>query len=185
MRALLPLLLLAGCDGDDSASSKPPSGWLIGPVINGTNYSKDCPRSFTGSFQIGPCEPHYVTRATAPLTGKTIRLRYRLEGNVEGLKCNPATISLHFQRKGDDWSGKGAKEAYRWWSATQPLQQGEHELVAGKWTAVQGSNSDDQAEAFRDALANAERVGFTFGDCTGLGHGVKGQARFTVLEFAA
>lgn len=98
---------------------------------------------------------------------------------------------LYLQREGDDWSGIGKFETYRWWAtfaAPTPITAGEHEVIAplsARWEAVEGSNADDNVEAFRAALSQAARIGFTFGGGTGFGHGVyaEGKARFTLLSF--
>ena len=172
MRALaLALLLLAGCDDDKPPA---PSGeWAIGPVISGKNYSVNCPRSFTGSFQIGPCEPHYVTKRGSAVPAS---LTFTLDGAVRGVKCDPASISLYFETSYNDWRTDGG----RWWSGTAPLTPGQHTITAGKWRSVLGMTEDSHPAEFERAKANIARVGFTFGDCTGLGHGVSGSARFTV-----
>jgi len=193
--ALLALLLTA-CDGGDPNSQPPPrtTGWEIGPVMDGQNFSKNCPTTFTDTFTIGPCEPHYVTRATGPLTGKTqVSLRFKLEGDkLHGAspECSkgPATLDLHFSANvlGEQW------EVGRWWASfaqVSNLSPGEYSVTApfsGRWTAVVTSNAHDSPEAFKTALAKADRIGFTFGDCTGRGHGVAshGQTRFTLLEWA-
>lgn len=171
MRALLPLLLLAGCNEDDKP---PPAGWQIGPIIGSTNYSVNCPKAFTGSFTIGPCEPHYVTKAGSKVPAS---LTFTLDGNVEGLKCKPATISLYFETSYNDWRTDG----HRWWSGTIPLTPGTHTIQPTKWTSVHTMTQDSHPKDFAMAKANISKVGFTFGDCTGLGHGVKGKAKLTAL----
>jgi len=100
---------------------------------------------------------------------------------------------MYFQRRGDDWSGLGRYEGYRWWATFRshaPLTPGEHELSVGldeNWTAVQTSSAANNPKAFRDAVRDADRVGFTFGggDGYGYGHGVyaTGPARFVVTSF--
>lgn len=103
----------------------------------------------------------------------------------------PSIITLYFQRKGDDWSGAGEKNLYRWYATsnfTSPIVAGEHELTASltdKWTAVNDGDSFGSAEFFAQALANAGRVGFVLGGGTGFGHGVKatGPATFTIISF--
>lgn len=171
MRALLPLLLLASCD---DSPPKPPQGWQIGPVINGKNYSVNCPKAFTGSFQIGPCEPHYVTKPGSKVPAS---LTFTLDGGVEGLKCDPATISLYFETRDNDWySDNGG----RWWTGTIPLTPGTHTITAGTWRSTLGMTSETHPTEFARAKANIGKTGFTFGDCTGLGHGVKGSGRFAL-----
>ena len=51
--------------------------------------------------------------------------------------------------------------------------------------AVMTSSADSNPDAFRDALANADQVGFVLGGGDGYGHGVfaTGQARLVVTDF--
>ena len=55
----------------------------------------------------------------------------------------------------------------------------------GNWTAVQTSSARTSPAAFRDALAEADQVGFVLGGGDGYGHGVfaTGRARLIVTEF--
>ena len=95
------------------------------------------------------------------------------------------------QREGDDWSGVGQYETYRWWASFKsqtPLIAGNYEIIAPfdqKWTAVQTSDALTNNTAFNDALLHANRVGFTLGGGDGLGHGVyaTGNAKIVVTEF--
>lgn len=192
-------VLLASCGGDGggrsnytrppstSYPSAPSSAWQIGPIVWGKNYSINCPASFTTSFAIGPCEPHYVTRSTAPLAGKTqIRMRYTIKGKLYGAGCgenSPSAVTVFLQRKGDSWQG----EPYRWWatSVVGSAAEGTHEIAASlndKWTSVISEGTRTQ---FQAALNETERVGFTFANCDGYGHGARavGEAQFTLHEF--
>jgi hypothetical protein len=139
-----------------------------------------------------------VTFRHGPLAGKSrIVMRYRIEA-APGARILPVTdpnlpsmITLYFQRSGDNWSGRGPYEAYRWYAtfATHmPVTPGEHVLVAplgGNWTAVRTSSARTNPAAFRDALANASEVGFVLGGGDGVGHGVfaTGPARLVVTDF--
>jgi hypothetical protein len=188
MRIVLFLfLLLAACGDDGDRITKPPAGeWSIGPAIDGRNYSVGLPASTNGSFDIGPtAEPHYVTKPTGSLSG-TIRFRFRIDGPVDTAFTPCASVTLHFQKRGDDWKTDG----YRWWAtfATVPLAIGEHEIVApldSKWTGAFAATAETHPAAFAAAKANAERVGFTFGNCEGYGHGARASqsVRFSVLDF--
>jgi hypothetical protein len=55
----------------------------------------------------------------------------------------------------------------------------------GNWTAVETSSARTNPEGFRDAVANADQVGFVLGGGDGYGHGVyaTGRARLVVTEF--
>jgi len=188
--------------------------WSIGPVLRkrrslggllgfgGTSWSVGMPRRMKGGsfdFPVGwPAgHVHYVTRRTGPLNGKArIRLRFRIEAapSVDFI-TNTGTafgsITLYFQRAGDDWLGGHKTEAHRWYAtfATLLLDPGDHEIVApldGEWTAVHTSSRSLNPMAFRAALAAAESIGFVFGGGDGFGHGVcaDGPARFVLIDFA-
>jgi hypothetical protein len=206
---LLPLPLLAAC-GDVAPASAAvladPAAWTIGPIIRGRNYSHGValhpvPRRGGGwhiDLPRAPGSVHYVTFRHGPLAGKSrIVLRYRIEAEpgVRLLAASDgksgASITLYFQRGGDNWSGRGRFEAYRWYAtfATQaPILPGSHEIVAplgGLWTAVETSSARTNPAAFRAALAGADQVGFVLGGGDGYGHGVfaTGRARLVVTDF--
>jgi hypothetical protein len=124
-------------------------------------------------------------------------MRYRIEVDP-GVRIVPATapnlpsiVTLYFQRGGDDWSGEGRFEAYRWYAtfaSQSPILPGTHEMIAplnGAWTAVERSSARNNPGAFRAAIAGADQVGFVLGGGDGYGHGVfaTGRARLTMLEF--
>jgi hypothetical protein len=203
-------LLLAGCGMESEATAKPaasnPGAWTIGPIIKGRNYSVGAALHPTarrgGGWQIdlprSPGSVHYVTFPHGSLAGKRrIVLRYRIEA-ARGTRLlatsdgrSAAAITLYFQRRGDNWSGRGRFETYRWYAtfATQaPMTPGDHVMVApldGPWTAVEVSRAATSPGAFRQALAEAGEVGFVLGGGDGYGHGVSatGPARLIVREF--
>jgi hypothetical protein len=179
----------------------PVGAWEIGPVIDGHNYSRGLSRASQFNdgwgFQIGPqAEPHYVTFKHGSLQGKRqIRMRFRVEGprgaKVYGAKCargSSSAVTLYFQRRGDDWATDGG----RWWAtfASLPLNgpMGETEIVAplnAQWTSVDRMTAQNSPIEFATAKANADRVGFTFANCEGYGHGARATApvRFVVTGF--
>ena len=184
------------------------SAWEIGPITPRRNYSVNMPRTPSphraGWFFEFPWPDksaghvHYVTFRHGPLAGKRrIVLRYRIEAapGVRFVPTNspgyPSIISLFFQRRGDNWSGRGEYEAYRWWSTFRihmPITPGEHVLSVGlneNWTAVRTSSAATNPQGFQEALRNADRVGIAFGGGDGFGHGVyaTGPARFVVTGF--
>ena len=184
------------------------NAWEIGPVTPTRNYSvnmplKPSPHADGWYFDLPQPDSaaghvHYLTFRHGPLTGKSrIVLRYRIEAEP-GVQIYPTNypgwqsmLTMYFQRRGDDWSGRGKYESYRWWATFRsqaPLIPGEHELSVGldeNWTAVQTSSAATNPKAFRDAIRETERVGFTFGGGDGYGHGVyaTGPARFVVTSF--
>ena len=203
-QALLPAVtlgLLAISIDAEAVAPFPASAWEIGPVINGRNYSRGPLRPFPSgaglTVAIGPqAEPHYVTFRHGSLRGKRqIRLRFRVEGPrgaiIYGAKCptgSPSGVTLFFQREDDDWASDGG----RWWAtfATVSLKgpMGETEIVApldGKWTSVATMTAANSPNEFAAAKANAGRVGFTFANCQGFGHGARATTpvRFVVTRF--
>lgn len=115
--------------------------------------------------------PQYVTIPCGPLSGSL-----RIEVEAVGPFADDATLTPFFQREGDDWSARGKFETYRWWAsfATIKLTPGTHVIEVpfdANWTAVLTSSATSNPTAYADALRSAERVGFTIGDSTGLGHG--------------
>lgn len=179
--------------------------WTIGPIIRGRNYSRGMPLHPTplrrGGFVIdlpqAPGSVHYVTFRHGSLAGKRrIVMRYRIEADP-GVRLVPRTapqgnamITPYFQRSGDSWNARGPYEAYRWYAtfATQNPTPGEHVIVApldGNWTAVETSSARTNPAGFRDAIAEADQVGFVLGGGDGYGHGVyaTGRARLIVTEF--
>ena len=210
LSAMLLSLLLAA----PSAMAGPPvnpmdaSLWEIGPITPTRNYSVNMPLSpspHADGWYFDFPQPdaaaghvHYVTFKHGPLTNKKrIILRYRIEAEPEvqfyptKYPGSPSMLTMYFQRRGDNWSGKGAYEAYRWWATFRfhmPLRPGEYELSVGldeNWTAVNTSSAGTNRKGFREAIRDAERVGFTFGGGDGFGHGVfaTGPARFVVTSF--
>ncbi|HZF93553.1 MAG TPA: hypothetical protein VEZ20_01640 [Allosphingosinicella sp.] len=212
--AIAAFLLLAAACGDTSeanaaqgADPRQATAWTIGPIINGRNYSVNMPLHPTprrgGGWEIdlprNPGSVHYVTFPHGSLAGKTrIRMRYRIEADP-GVRILPSTdpnlpsiLTLYFQRAGDNWRARGRYETYRWYAtfaSHSPLAAGTREIVAplnGGWTAVGTSTVRTAPAAFRDALAEADQVGFVLGGGDGYGHGVfaTGRARLIVTEFA-
>ena len=211
-RAAITLALLAAC-GDAAeasfratASPSNPDAWVIGPIIRGRNYSQRVPlhpsRGANGRWHIdlpqAPGSVQYVTFRHGSLAGKSrIVMRFRIEAGP-GARIVPVTapqapsiITLYFQRSGDNWSARGRFEAYRWYAtfaSRSPITPGEYQIVApltGNWTAVQTSSARNNPAAFRDAIANADQVGFVLGGGDGYGHGVyaTGRARLIVTTF--
>lgn len=187
----------------------PAHEWEIGPVIRGRNYSVNMPLHPVSDSQgwyfdfPGPDRRnghvHYVTRETGSLAGmRGIRLRYRIDAGPETqfvpqeYPDRPPLLSLFIQRAGDDWMARGDTLFHRWYSPRDRIVQvapGEHELVIlfeENWISVMGSDRERSPREFAATLAEAGRIGITFGSRGGRGHGVyaTSPARFTMLEFS-
>ena len=177
-----------------------PARWTIGPIARGKNYSVAMPLSpardkaglFGFDFPLAPGEVHYVTaRVDADLRGRTLRFRFEILGDGAFVARETPEVSarvrLHFQRAGDDWSGRGPYADYRWWSREYvELKPGSHVMEVAvspaSWTSVMGQGTE---EGFAGAAGQASEVGFTFGGMFA-GHGVslvQGRARMRVTAF--
>lgn len=182
--------------------------WQIGPIIRGRNYSVGMPLRPTragGGWYLdfpspheGAGHVHYVTFSPGPLAGRSrIVVRYRVDA-APGVRFvprsdpeHPATVSLYFQRRGDNWTAKRQYEHFRWFApaaGVRAITPGVHEMSVSfrdNWTSVLGKGAAANREAFHGALAEADRVGLLFGSASGRGHGVyaTGPARFTLISF--
>ena len=203
LRSLLVAVTLLAAAPADAA---PGRAWTVGPIVHGRNASRGVAlhpspgpgRGWHIDLPTAPGSVHYVTFRHGSLAGKSrILMRYRIEA-APGVRILPRTapsmpsvITLYFQRRGDNWSGRGPFETFRWYAtfaSQSPITPGEHVMVAplaGNWTAVGRSTARTNPYAFRDALANADQVGFVLGGGDGYGHGVfaTGPARLVVTDF--
>jgi hypothetical protein len=133
-------------------------------------------------FQPSPSEVDMVLKQTGPLGGR-IRVWWKYEGgSVRPTQGSTPTVSVMFQRLGDDWTARGEKASYRWYWQGRPVVAGEHSAEIpfdqAIWSNVYGQK--DPA-GFAAAMTNAGSIGLAFGD-PGAGataHGVSGTGRFT------
>lgn len=197
--------------GSAAVAATPPSyAWEIGPIIRGKNYSVGMPlqpdqtrRGWSFEFphtSKADGHVHYVTYRPGSLAGKSrIKVRYRVDA-APGTRFVPqehphlpGTVSLFFQRGGDNWSAKGRYALYRWYAPAKTVQElspGVHQMTVElddpRWGAVVGgTKAADNPRAFEAALARASRIGLVFGSTAARGHGVfaTAPARFELLSF--
>lgn len=186
------------------------SGWEIGPIIRGKNYSLNMPltptptdRGWAFDFPYATKangHVHYVTFNPGSLAKATrIKVRYRVQARPgtrfvpQEHPSLPGTVSLFFQRRGDNWSAKGRYALYRWYAPAHTVQEikpGVHEMTVNfndpLWgSVVGGMKASERPEAFGAALRNSDRVGLVFGSTAARGHGVyaTAPARFELLDF--
>ncbi len=185
------------------------TAWDIGPVIRGRNYSVNMPahpRAVRGGwsfdFPVGSAQAghvHYITFRPGSLAGyRRITVRYRIDA-APGTRFfpqetpdQPGTVSLYFQRNGDDWRARRGSEYYRWFapaSSVRPLAAGVHEMTIAlddpAWISVWGEAAARQPQAYAEALDDVANIGLLFGSSAARGHGVYAgaPARLTLLAF--
>jgi len=182
----------------------PAEAWEIGPWVRGRNYSIGMPAQpspardgVTFDFPLaGSGQIDAMTTVVGPLAGaRQITLRYRISA-ARGTRFvadespgEPATVSLYFQRRGDNWSARGRYGSYRWYvpvRAVIPLDAGEHSVTVRfdePWGNVNGVLNSQDPAGYQAALAETSRLGIAFGSLGLRSHGVyaTGPARFTLL----
>lgn len=126
---------------------------------------------------------HYVVSGRRVELGQRVTINYRVDGGpvvpTEGVA--PAAVRLFIWREGDPMSCAGEYRGYRYWHPTPgPLTPGLHSItvtVGPGWTDCYAQYTP---ESFQAAVDHG-RIGFTFGG-EFYGHGVKGNATFTLLS---
>lgn len=188
------------------AAMPPASAWEIGPWVRGKNYSVgmqatpqatpdggiaiDFPRAGRGEWDA------LTTRIGSLEGARAITVRYRIDASprtrfvaVE-TPDEVATVSLYFQRAGDNWTGRGKFASYRWYSShdtVTPLEHGEHTITVrldGRWGSVDGKPNSTRPREFAAAKRHAATLGLAFGSHSRRSHGVAATspARFTLLN---
>jgi hypothetical protein len=188
-----------------AAAVPPAAQWDIGPWVRGRNYSIGMPAhpeaAQGGAVRFtfpraGRGEVDALTTPIAPLgRARQITIRYRVDAApdtrfVAGETPDiPATVSLYFQRGGDDWSARGRMASYRWYAppaAVIPLAPGERTVTVrldDRWTNVNGKPVSDDPQGFAAARQQTAVLGLAFGSAQRRSHGVyaTGRASFTLL----
>ena len=194
-------LLLVGCsDSNTPVHSK--QGWEI---RYSTGVSLNTPVSgeeFSFNFPLAPGSVHYVTKPAkmAATVAVTATFTITTTGDptfdyhtAPNNTCDtPAAAHLFLQQQGDDLSGAGQYEFYRWFSnAGTYLKKGSFTidvpLEPALWTSVFGKKGDANPAAFAAAISDLGNMGVTFGGGCFSGHGVRilnGSAVFTMNHFS-
>ena len=207
--ARLISLCFAAILGTAAGAAPDARQWEIGPIIRGKNYSQAMPLhpapargGWQFDFPLGSAAAghvHYVTYQPGAIRSDSeLVVRYRVDARPgtrfvpQETPDRPATVSLYFQRRGDNWSARGRFEHYRWYApdaTVQPIAPGEHEIRVKLndpgWISVFGRTSGSYPEALTAALSDIDRIGLVFGSSAARGHGVyaTAPARFTLLSF--
>lgn len=146
---------------------------------------------------------NYVTTPYSGVAAKQVSMTFSVSsdgpfnGNLssDNTGSTPASVRFFLQQRGDDMSGSGKYEFYRWWAdqVSYELKSGHIimtvQLTPDQWSSVMGRAglaSADTLAGFKSALANLGHVGMTFGGGSFFGHGVNAvkPARFTLESFS-
>jgi hypothetical protein len=214
--ALALAVLLAGCSSNSSPPPPPaatsfsnvsPSAWSV-------EFSTDVPQPAAASagWQIPfPTSPGSLNYVVAPVNlnlvgAAAVTATFKITGSNPAFIFTPeptntcgglANMHLFIQQQGDNLSGAGAYQFYRWWSnpADITLALGSFSLSSplssGSWSSVLGAVGDSSAAAqagFVGAMAKVGNIGMTFGGGCFDGHGVSvtsGSATFNLTGFLA
>ena len=176
----------------------PFSHWDIvnSPNMNGAMSSRgDGTFEFNFPNQNGV---HYVqTAAPALALARTVSMTFAIEGEAEFTVSDPndkppLQVRLYMQRVGDNLSGTGEYEFYRWWSnpAFAEIKSGQEAtvtaaLVGAEWSSVRAKTGIQETVGFTNCVANAAVIGFTFGhDFSGHGgYASTGTAKFILKSY--
>ena len=214
--SIVGLLLLVTCnDGGSSPAPAPPPVVPMNAEAWSILYSPGMPphpTSQTGGgwyfeFPTDPNSVHYVLAAVNVAASSYVEANILVTNTKTPVfvydfqrqnTCgSPAHVRFLLQEKGDDLSGTGGKQYFRWWSnrVAYRLAPGQANMKASltdlsQWTSVFGEKANATAAAaagFKEAVANLGGVGFSFGGGCFYGHGVAvrgGDARFVVTDYA-
>lgn len=203
IRALAAAVIfaLAGCSGGGPKDTS--AIWAI-------QYSAGMPETATtqGSgfrfdFPAAGGHVNYLVHENPPLVGRfamngevvaSADTVFRYDTNANNTCPGTANTRFYFQRRGDDMSGNGVMQYYRWWATNLlTLAPGPFSIATalepGNWSSVFGVRGDATPEslaAFNAAKADPIVMGLTFGGGCFAGHGVyisPGSASFAVSRF--
>lgn len=148
-------------------------------------------------FPAAPGSVNYCVRnPTGFALGKKLSMAITITGTGTIIPTEgdpPAKVRFYMQRRGDNGSGVGEYEFYRFWSnpGSIELKVGQFKLdvdltPAGGWTSVYGKAAADNPTQFQALLNDLQYVGFTFGGMF-FGHGVRlkdGAAHFHLDSYS-
>ena len=214
--ALVACLLMAGCSNNSQPQpiAFPAPAPAPAPVLgwsdrNGTPMQTNSSGQTYFVFPSAAPGVNYVTKAvngipataghmqivySVAVTGSPV-FDYRTNPNNTCGMGYPGTVRLFIQRAGDNMSGAGAYQQYRYWAVAgfKELAPGlftvDAPLDPAQWSDVYGALGSANPTLFAAAVANAGRIGVTFGGGCFFGHGVinsglNSSATFTINGFS-
>lgn len=184
----------------------PPTPVAIVPTVLPTNnwtfqYSTGVPSQISTGFTFPSTDGvHYLVKNHSGSLSSGLELTFRIDAspdavfdfhtNPNNTGDKPSSVSLYFQRVGDNLS----YPFYRWYAInlSQELKNGTYTVHASldpsNWVSVYGVSGATAIGDFEAAKANVGAVGMTFGGGSFAGHGVfvpTGTATMTILDWKA
>jgi hypothetical protein len=156
--ALLLPLLLAGCNDNNAPAAVPSTpGWEIRYSTAVTLNAPVSGHEFSFNFPLSPGSVHYITKPVTLAASGAARATFTITTTGDPVfdyhtaadnSCDaPAAVRLFLQQQGDDLSGAGPYEFYRWWStAGTVLKDGSFTVTVvlnpALWRSVLGKTGD-------------------------------------------
>jgi hypothetical protein len=138
----LMLLCLAACGDNSTPPARIPTNNWVMSYSQGTALSVAAGELWQFDFPAYPGHVNMVTKSTGALTGQQLTAVFEEDESGPiwfwafdaGNTCNPGSppqTHLYFQRAGDDMSGVGGMQYYRWWSRgidISGIKHGDHRV---------------------------------------------------------
>lgn len=201
MKRILTAIIIASGSVPTRAQGVP---WTI--LNNGSTVHYTAAGEPFFDFPTGPPGVNYFTRAVSGIAEKGgLAATFAINANGTPFfdwrtnpnnTCagSPANVRLFIQRSGDNMTGQGVMQQYRYWSRAgyAMLAPGKITIKAdfdpARWSDVFGALGSAYPDRFAAAIKDAARVGVTFGGGCFYGHGVfvsgAGTAQFIMNAFA-
>jgi hypothetical protein len=204
-------LLVAACSASNNAPLLPQpaqlsmaaSAWVFqysnsmpaSPAAAGSGWS------FTFANTSGPSggvhylvtqSPNLASKSALTMSGVISVAPGTVWGSNDPSDMTPDHCRAYFQQAGDDLSGTGPYEFYRWFSHTTiALTDGSFNVTIpfdpSQWGSVLGKDGNAAGSGWTNARANAQWIGITCGGSYFAGHGAyvkSGSATFQMNSFS-
>jgi hypothetical protein len=202
-------LLVAACSPSNNAPLQPAqlsmaaSTWVfqysnstpVSPSPAGSGWSFTFPNTsgpYGGVHYLVTQSPNLASKSTLTMSGLISVAPGTVWGSNDPSDITPDHCRVYFQQAGDDLSGRGPYEFYRWFSHTAvALTDGSFNVTIpfdpSQWGSVFGKDGNAAGSSWTNARANAQWIGITCGGSYFAGHGAyvkSGSATFQMNSFS-
>jgi hypothetical protein len=165
------------------------------PSAAGNGWSFTFPNTsglYGGVHYLVTQSPNLTSKSTLTMSGVISVTPATVWGSNDPSDITPDHCRAYFQRAGDDLSGTGPYEFYRWFNHTKiALADGSFDVTIpfdpSQWVSVFGKDGNAAGSGWTDARANAQWIGITCGGTYFAGHGAyvkSGSATFQMNSFS-